>query len=149
MSVSISLLLFLSPDEELRAPTPDGLRALGIDLKSRMDRAAEAVEKVTWAGGDWVMGTYCLEGHLPGVRTVTEARERLSALGIDPGLFSIFEAPEEDPGRPEVHQDAGPESVHDRSGQVSGPSVRRREEVRRSERRTSSHAEEPQQGRRT
>ena len=94
MSVSLSLFLYGKPGQELDEGgevTPEQLRALGKDLRARLEQAAEIVEKLSGAGWEAQMGLYDVMLYNPYVRTEADVRTRLDGLGIDPDEVSILE----------------------------------------------------------
>ncbi|HXG12958.1 MAG TPA: hypothetical protein VNK04_24585 [Gemmataceae bacterium] len=97
--VTISLFLFGKPGQELNEGgevTPDELRALGKDLRARLEETADLLEKLTAAGWEAQMGLYDVMLSHPYLRTASEAEAKLLDLGIDPEKVCLDEWPDED-----------------------------------------------------
>jgi hypothetical protein len=98
MPVYVTLPLFGLPGQELgedAAPGGRQLRALGDELRERLHRAAEAVDRLTAAGWSARTGASDVLFQYAAVRDPEEAGRRLRELGLDPEQFLIFEEDED------------------------------------------------------
>jgi hypothetical protein len=100
MSVNVCLPLFGTPAHELEADkalTSRHLRTLGDELRERLQKAADLLDKLKAAGWSAQLAMYELILAYPGVETRDQAEERLRAIGVDPAeLMVIEEVDEED-----------------------------------------------------
>ena len=99
MSVNVCLPLFGAPAHELteeKRVSGRHLRALGDELRERLLKAANLLDKLEAAG--WVAGIAMYEVTLTydGVETREQAEQRLGAIGIDPVELMIIEEVEDD-----------------------------------------------------
>jgi hypothetical protein len=99
MSVNVCLPLFGSPAHELteeKRVSGRHLRTLGDELRERLQKAADLLDRLEAAG--WVAGIamYELTLTMNGVETREQAEQRLRAIGIDPADLMIIEEVEED-----------------------------------------------------
>jgi hypothetical protein len=99
MAVVLTVTLFGKPGQELDEGgevTAGQLRALGLDLHERLDKAATLVEKLTAAGWEAQMALYHISLAHPYIHTATQAEEKLLDLGIDPEDIDIDEWEDEE-----------------------------------------------------
>jgi hypothetical protein len=99
MSVTISLFLYSKPGQELEEGgdvTAAQLRALGQDLHSRLQSAANILDKLSGAGWEAEMGLYDVFLSHPYLNTAAAVEEKLQDLGIDPESVIIDEWPDEE-----------------------------------------------------
>lgn len=99
------LFLFGKPEWELpEGPvTQEVLKALGEDLKDRLDQAARAVQVLKEDGWEVELVGYSLSFAHPSLTFPDEAAARtyLQQLGLDPQGFEVFELESEDGGEDE------------------------------------------------
>src|SRR5262245_60587769 len=100
MPVYVTLPLFGLPGQELGEEVPGGrqLRALGDELRERLHRAAEAVDRLTAAGWSARTGASDVLFQHASVHDPEEATRRLRELGLDPEWFLIFEEANDEGG---------------------------------------------------
>jgi hypothetical protein len=94
MGVNVSLPLFGAPGQELEEGRPlhgPQLRALAGRLGARLEKAAEALDKLEAAGWTAQLGFHDAILHHPTARTEPEVRKLLHDAGLDPGDFIILE----------------------------------------------------------
>src|SRR5262245_16411850 len=97
MSVTVCLPLFGDPGRELeRKARSQDLRALGADLRARLLRAADLLDKLNQAGWSAEVAMFDLILSHPCVDTREKADARLRDLGIDPEQLLIVEDPEDE-----------------------------------------------------
>jgi hypothetical protein len=99
MSVIVCLPLFGNPGQELEegsAVRGRQLRDLSTELTERLQKAADALDKLEAAGWTARMAMYDVILHLGDVGTKEEAERRLRAAGIDPEELMIVEDVEEE-----------------------------------------------------
>jgi hypothetical protein len=101
MGVTISMPLFGNPGHELEegagARSAD-LRELGENLKARLDRAADDLDKLTADGWGSRVAMFDLLLWHSGVSTREAAEQRLRAIGVDNEQMMIVEDVEEEEG---------------------------------------------------
>jgi hypothetical protein len=98
MPVYVTLPLFGLPGQELGEDAePNGrrLRALGDELRERLHRAAEAVDRLVAAGWSARTGASDVLFQHAAVRDPDDAGRRLRESGLDPEQFLIFEEDDE------------------------------------------------------
>jgi hypothetical protein len=102
MAVVISLPLFGPLGQELEegsAVQGRQLRNLGTDLQTRLQHAADLVDRLTADGWEAHVALYDVLFACKGVETQAEAVSRLTALGVNPEeLMIVEEIDEEDLG---------------------------------------------------
>jgi hypothetical protein len=97
--VTVCLPLFGDPGRELEdggAVRGKQLRDLGEQLRERLDRAADTLDRLLQAGWTARAATFDLILHHPEVQTHEEAVRRLQALAVDPEEMMIVEDVDED-----------------------------------------------------
>ncbi len=94
MAVNVALPLFGTPGQEMEEGAAlDGrrLRGLGADLHARLDKAADALDKLTAAGWTAWLGFHdALLAHRD-VQTEEDARRKIQEAGLNPDDFVIIE----------------------------------------------------------
>jgi hypothetical protein len=99
MSVNVCLPLFGTPAHELEAEKSVSgahLRKLGDDLRDRLLKAADLLEKLRADGWVSQMAMYEVILTRPAVETREQAEEALRAVGIDPAELMIIEEVEDE-----------------------------------------------------
>ena len=99
MAVTVSLPLFGNPGHELEegaAVKGQELRDLADQLRERLGRAADTLDRLAAAGWTSRLAMYEVMLLHPDVATQEEAVRRLRALALDPEDFMIIEDVEED-----------------------------------------------------
>jgi len=97
----VSVLLFLKPSDEMKIEggkaTPKMLREKAMELKERLERAAEIFEKLE-ANGWELTEAYGSIYSLDFYKDVSEeeAKMELKRIGVDPEEVSIYELEEEE-----------------------------------------------------
>jgi ribosomal protein L9 len=101
MVTEVSILLFLKPSDEMEIEggkaTPKMLREKAQELKERLERAAEILEKLKangWELSEAYGSIYTLDFYKD--ISEKEARRELKRIGIDPKEVSIRELEEEE-----------------------------------------------------
>src|SRR5438874_5204846 len=101
MSVNVCLPLFGAPSHELEAEGAvrgKHLRTLGDDLRERLQRAADTLDRLEAAGWAATVAMYEIALTHPGVETQEQAEQHLLATGLDPVEFMIVEEIEDSDG---------------------------------------------------
>jgi len=99
MGVTVCLPLFGNPGQELEegtVVTGQHLRNVAAELQDRLQKAAEALDKLRAAGWSAQMAMFDVILLHREVQTRDEATRRLQALGIDPEELMIVEDVEEE-----------------------------------------------------
>jgi hypothetical protein len=99
MAVVISLPLFGPLGHELEegsAVRGRQLRDLGADLQTRLQRAADTLDRLAADGWDARVALYDVLFSRAGVETQEEAVRKLTALGVNPEELMIVEEIEEE-----------------------------------------------------
>jgi hypothetical protein len=100
MAVHISLFLFSKPahelDKEGEEITGADVRALGEELHLRLQKTAEAIDKLTSHGWEATMMLYDVGLSHPYINTEAEARDRIADMGLDPEYFCFMEFEDEE-----------------------------------------------------
>jgi hypothetical protein len=97
MGVTVSWPLFGDPGRELEeGATSKDLRHLADDLRDRLLRAAEALDRLSAGGWSARVGAFDLLLSHPQVASREQAEARLRALGLDPEQLLIVEDVDEE-----------------------------------------------------
>src|SRR5262249_44734850 len=99
MSVNVCLPLFGDPGRELETQGPvkgQHLRTLGDELRERLQKAADALDRLEAAGWSGNVAMYEVVLTHSRVQTQEDAERELRAAGIDPAELMIVEEVEED-----------------------------------------------------
>lgn len=99
MSVNVCLPLFGAPVHELEADknvSGRQLRTLADELRERLLKAAEVLDKLKAAGWNAHVAMYEVGLTHAGVETREQAEQLLRANGVEPSLFMIVEEIDEE-----------------------------------------------------
>src|SRR5262245_61821031 len=99
MSVNVCLPLFGAPADELEAEkaiSGKQLRALGHELRERLLKAAELLERMEAGGWSAQPAMYEVVLTRFGVETREQAEQQIRAIGIDPSELMIIEEVEDE-----------------------------------------------------
>ncbi len=99
MSVNVCLPLFGAPGHELEAESAVSgrhLRTLGEELRERLRKSAEILDKLEAAGWHGQLTMYEVALTRKGVETREQAEEQLRSIGVDPAELMIIEEVEDE-----------------------------------------------------